>query len=141
MISTALVSLCLLSYVAAATIGPTADLHIVNADVTPDGFTRSAVLANGLLPGPTITGKKGDIFRLNVIDSLTDDTMLRSTSIHWHGFFQPNNSWADGPSFINQCPIAANNSFLYTFPTNDQAGTFWYHSHLYSDALAAAGSN
>ncbi|KAJ7084220.1 multicopper oxidase [Mycena epipterygia] len=56
--------------------------------------------------------------------------MLLSSSIHWHGFFQLNNSWADGVVFVSQCPIAMNNSFLYTFPTNDQAGTFWYHSHL-----------
>lgn len=77
-------------------IGPNADLHIINANVAPDGFTRSAVLANGLVPGPTIRGNKGDTFNLNVIDSLTDNTMLRSTSIHWHGFFQKNTSWADG---------------------------------------------
>ncbi|KAJ7091673.1 multicopper oxidase, partial [Mycena epipterygia] len=49
---------------------------------------------------------------------------------HWHGFFQLNNSWADGVAFLSQCPIVVNNSFLYTFPTNDQAGTFWYYSHL-----------
>jgi FtsP/CotA-like multicopper oxidase with cupredoxin domain len=34
------------------------------------------------------------------------------------------------PSFVTQCPIAANHSFLYTFPSGQQAGTFWYHSHL-----------
>ncbi|KAJ7714400.1 multicopper oxidase-domain-containing protein [Mycena olivaceomarginata] len=45
---------------------------------------------------------------------------------HWHGFFQPNNSWADSVAMVTQCPIATNR-FLYTFPT---AGTFWYHSHL-----------
>lgn len=33
-------------------------------------------------------------------------------------------------SFVNQCPIAANNSFLYNFDVPGQAGTFWYHSHL-----------
>ena len=31
---------------------------------------------------------------------------------------------------MTQCPIAANDSFLYDFQTNNQAGTFWYHSHL-----------
>ncbi|KAJ7439779.1 laccase [Mycena latifolia] len=128
---------CLISS-ALASIGPTADLTLTNGDVAPDGFTRQAVLVNGQAPGPLIVGNKGDEFNLNVIDQLTNETMLLSTSIHWHGFFQPNNSWADGVAFVSQCPVAVNNSFLYTFPTNDQAGTFWYHSHLstqYCDGL------
>ncbi|KAJ7935956.1 laccase [Mycena leptocephala] len=131
------VATCLIS-TALASIGPTADLTLTNGDVAPDGFTRQAVLVNGQAPGPLIVGNKGDEFSLNVIDQLTNETMLLSTSIHWHGFFQPNNSWADGVAFVTQCPIAVNNSFLYTFPTNDQAGTFWYHSHLatqYCDGL------
>ncbi|KAJ7186416.1 yellow laccase [Mycena filopes] len=124
-----------------ASIGPTADITLINAVVAPDGFSRSAVTANGVTPGPLIVANKGDTFQLNVIDSLTDDTMLLSSSIHWHGFFQKNSSWADGPAFVTQCPIAANDSFLYTFSTADQAGTFWYHSHLstqYCDGLRGA---
>jgi iron transport multicopper oxidase len=49
---------------------------------------------------------------------------------HWHGILQQESAWADGTAFITQCPIAANDSFLYDFHTGDQAGTFWYHSHL-----------
>ncbi|KAJ7051214.1 laccase [Mycena amicta] len=131
------VASCLISTTLAA-IGPTADLTLSNGDVAPDGFTRQAVLVNGGAPGPLITANKGDEFNLNVIDSLTNETMLLSSSIHWHGFFQTNNSWADGVAFVSQCPIAVNNSFLYTFPTGSQAGTFWYHSHLstqYCDGL------
>jgi iron transport multicopper oxidase len=33
-------------------------------------------------------------------------------------------------SWVSQCPVAANHSFLYDFQTSGQAGTFWYHSHL-----------
>ena len=48
-----------LSYAPAfAAIGPVADLTISNGDVTPDGFTRAAVLVNGVLPGPLVTGDK-----------------------------------------------------------------------------------
>ncbi|KAJ7289255.1 yellow laccase [Mycena rebaudengoi] len=122
-------------------LGPTADLPIVNKIISPDGFTRSTVLAGGTFPGPLIKGNKGSHFRLNVKDQLTDNTMLRSTSIHWHGFFQRGTSWADGPAFVTQCPIAANHSFLYDFSVPDQAGTFWYHSHLstqYCDGLRGA---
>lgn len=57
-------SLCALTAVihsfgrVSAAIGPVTDLTISNADVSPDGFTRAAVLANGVFPGPLITGNK-----------------------------------------------------------------------------------
>ena len=60
---------------------------------------------------------------------------------HWHGFFQAGTNWADGGAFVNQCPISVGNSFLYDFTATDQAGTFWYHSHLstqYCDGLRGA---
>ncbi|KAK7024867.1 laccase [Favolaschia claudopus] len=115
----------------AASVGPIANLDIVNKRIAPDGFSRSTVLAGGTFPGPLIKGIKGNRFLLNVVDKLHDNTMLQSTSIHWHGFFQRNSSWADGPAFVTQCPIAANHSFLYDFKAPGQAGTYWYHSHLY----------
>ncbi|KAK7029545.1 laccase, multicopper oxidase, benzenediol:oxygen oxidorectuctase [Paramarasmius palmivorus] len=121
-----------------AAIGPVADLVISNRDVNPDGFTRSAVVAGGSTIGPLISANKGDNFKINVINKLNDDTMVQSTSIHWHGINQRRNAWADGPAFVTQCPIVKGNSFLYDFPTGDQAGTFWYHSHLstqYCDGL------
>jgi iron transport multicopper oxidase len=52
--------------------------------------------------------------------------------------FQKGTNWADGPAFVNQCPIAPGHSFLYDFAAPGQAGTFWYHSHLaaqYCDGL------
>ncbi|KAJ7064361.1 laccase [Mycena amicta] len=140
MLTISLVALSLFAPSLAA-IGPRADVKLVNANVAPDGFTRSAVTANGIIPGPLITANVGDQFNLNVINQLTDSTMLLSSSIHWHGFFQRNTSWADGPAFVSQCPVAANNSFLYTFSTTGQPGTYWYHSHLstqYCDGLRGA---
>ena len=41
-----------------AAIGPVADLHIVNKDLSPDGFQRPTVLAEGVFPGPLIKGNK-----------------------------------------------------------------------------------
>nr|QMP96877.1 laccase C precursor [Cerrena sp.] len=127
-----------LSMRANAAIGPITDLEITNAEISPDGFSRQAVLAGGTFPGSLITGNKGDNFQINVVNSLSDSDMLKSTTIHWHGFFQKGTNWADGPAFVNQCPIATGNSFLYNFNSTDQAGTFWYHSHLstqYCDGL------
>ncbi|KAJ3995097.1 laccase [Lentinula boryana] len=118
-------------------------LQIVNKDLSPDGFSRPTVLAginadSATFPGPLIQGNKGDRFDINVVDSLTDPSMNRTTSIHWHGLFQEHTNWADGPSFVTQCPIAPDHSFLYSFSVPDQAGTYWYHSHLgvqYCDGL------
>ncbi|KZP07255.1 multicopper oxidase [Athelia psychrophila] len=123
---------------AANVVGPITNLVISNKYIQPDGFNRSAVLAGGTFPGPLITGFKGNRFLINVIDNLKDNTMLRSTSIHWHGFFQNGTNEMDGGAFVNQCPIIANHSFTYDFSSTTQAGTFWYHSHLaaqYCDGL------
>ncbi|TFK16418.1 Cupredoxin [Coprinopsis marcescibilis] len=127
-------------------IGPIANLIIGNAALAPDGFSRIGVLAgptqNSLAyPAPLIRGIKGNTFFLNVVDQLTDTTMLRSTSIHWHGFFQAGTAWADGPAGVTQCPISPGHSFLYKFRAKNQAGTFWYHSHhlsQYCDGLRGA---
>ncbi|KDQ59157.1 laccase [Jaapia argillacea MUCL 33604] len=127
-----------LAFGAYAAIGPVTDLDIYNAIISPDGYNRSAVLADGAFPGPLIVGNKGDNFRINVRNRLIDPTMLRTTTIHWHGLFQKGTTWADGPAFVNQCPIASSNAFLYDFDVPGQAGTYWYHSHLstqYCDGL------
>ncbi|KAF8073915.1 laccase [Lyophyllum atratum] len=122
----------------AASIGPVSDLVISNKVISPDGFSRSAVLAGGTFPGPLIKASKGAHYKLNVINRLTDSNMLRSTSIHWHGIFQRGTNWADGTAFVTQCPITPGDSFLYQFSVPSQVGTYWYHSHLstqYCDGL------
>ncbi|KAG2363730.1 laccase [Suillus spraguei] len=110
-------------------IGPETDLVISNKVISPDGFTRSATLAGGTFPGPIIAAKKGERFSINVVNKLTDGEMLKSTSVHWHGINQNGSNQADGVSFVTQCPIAQNNSYLYSFDAREQTGTYWYHSH------------
>ncbi|PCH36517.1 multicopper oxidase [Wolfiporia cocos MD-104 SS10] len=127
-----------LPYATLASSGPRTELHIVNREIAPDGFYRQTVLANGTFPGPIISGEKGDRFEINVHDHLTDSTMNKTTSIHWHGIYQHHTNWADGPEFVTQCPISPGHSFLYNFTVSTQAGTFWYHSHegvQYCDGL------
>ncbi|KAI0666082.1 Cupredoxin [Trametes maxima] len=111
-----------LSLTAFTAIGPVTDLTISNADISPDGYTRMAVVVNGVFPGPLITGNMGDNFQINVVGNLTNETMLKSTTVYWHGFFQSGTNWADGGAFVNQCPIATGNSFLYDFTAKNQAG-------------------
>ncbi|KAI0042576.1 multicopper oxidase [Auriscalpium vulgare] len=114
------------------------DIHITNAVLAPDGFSRDTVVAGGVFPAPLIKGNMGDEFQLNVFDDLTDSAMDLATSIHWHGFFQKTTNYADGVSFVTQCPLIPGNSYLYDFSVPGQAGTFWYHSHFanqYCDGL------
>ncbi|KAH8826494.1 laccase [Flagelloscypha sp. PMI_526] len=123
------------SSVVRAAIGPVTDLTLTSANVSPDGagFERDAIVftQSNTVIGPLITGNKGDAFQLNVVNNLANANMRQSTSIHWHGILQDGGSnWADGPAFVTQCPIAPSNSFLYSFQEPNQAGTFWYHSHL-----------
>ncbi|GLB43342.1 putative multicopper oxidase family protein [Lyophyllum shimeji] len=137
----ALPAISLFGLANAVAIGPDSTLVISNKVISPDGFPRAAVLAGGTFPGPVIIGKKGDRFRLNVVNQLTDKTMLLSTSIHWHGIFQRVRNWADGAAFVTQCPITPNSSFVYDFSVVGQTGTYWYHSHLstqYCDGLRGA---
>lgn len=41
-----------------AAIGPVTDLHIVNANVSPDGFARNTVLPAGTVDRTIISGNK-----------------------------------------------------------------------------------
>lgn len=60
------ITLCLVA-VANAAIGPTADLTVSNAAISPDGFTREAVVVNNVFPSPLITGKKVGAQLLRVV--------------------------------------------------------------------------
>ncbi|KAJ7152774.1 laccase [Mycena filopes] len=140
-LSSSFLGLALFTRIAlAVTVGPVGEILINNKTVTLDGASRAAVLAGGTFPGPLVTGKKGDNFQLTVNNQQLDPTMLQSTSIHWHGIFQTGTASADGVAFVTQCPIPHKSSFLYDFTAN-QAGTYWYHSHLstqYCDGLRGA---
>ncbi|KIK45200.1 multicopper oxidase [Suillus luteus UH-Slu-Lm8-n1] len=115
--------------------GPKIRLIIGNGNIAPDGLNRSAILVDGVFPGPLITAQKGDHFDIEVVNNLTDDSMFQVTSVHWHGISQKKTNYADGTSFVTQCPITPNHSFLYSFSAQHQAGTFWYHSHYSCDGL------
>ncbi|KIK71365.1 hypothetical protein GYMLUDRAFT_235696 [Collybiopsis luxurians FD-317 M1] len=116
-------------------------LGIVNTRLAPDGFERDVIAPNGTFPGPTFIASKGDSVDIALNNELTSPNMRRSTSIHWHGFFQARTSYADGPAFVNQCPIPPGDTFHYAFDTAGQTGNYWYHSHLstqYCDGLRGA---
>ncbi|KAF8586682.1 multicopper oxidase [Ramaria rubella] len=113
-------------------------LNVADGLVAPDGFERSAVTVNGITPGPILIATKGDTMIVNVTNCLRDPFMRRSTTIHWHGIYQRGWAQDDGPAGVTQCPIAPENFYAYHLELGEQAGTYWYHSHLstqYIDGL------
>ncbi|KAG1811271.1 phenol oxidase [Suillus subaureus] len=118
--------------------GPKTRITIGNRIIAPDGFNRSTTLVDGMFPGPLITAQKGDHFDIEVVNKLKDDSMFLVTSVHWHGIYQNGTNYADEPSFVTQCPITPNHSFLHSFSAPSQTGTFWYHSHYSCDGLRGA---
>ncbi|CAF4088695.1 unnamed protein product, partial [Rotaria sordida] len=74
----------------------------------------------------------------NLIETAVINESSEETAIHWHGLIQRNTLHMDGVSGITQCAILPNQSFVYTYSTGDQSGTYWYHSHYaiqYGDGL------
>jgi iron transport multicopper oxidase len=85
-------SSCLALEISAATITYNWELGFVQAN--PDGrLTRPVLGINGKFPGPTIAGNIGD----KIVVNLNNKTPNETTSIHFHGLYQVNNSAQDGP--------------------------------------------
>nr|XP_043619054.1 laccase-7-like [Erigeron canadensis] len=80
---------------------------------------------NGSLPGPTLKVKEGDTVVVHVFNKSP-----YNLTIHWHGVFQRQTPWADGPHYITQCPIMPGNSYTYKFHITGQEGTLWWHAHV-----------
>ena len=68
-----LAQLALFSTVLAADINYVFD--IVNANIAPDGFSRPAVLVNGVFPGTLIEATPADTLHITVNNQLTNPLM------------------------------------------------------------------
>jgi FtsP/CotA-like multicopper oxidase with cupredoxin domain len=86
---------------------------------------------DGQVPGPTLRLKQGEELKVRLINDLPEPTV-----IHWHGLRLPNAM--DGVPHLTQEPVEPGKSFDYRFKVPD-AGTFWYHSHLYSSEQLERG--
>ncbi|KAJ5663179.1 Cupredoxin [Penicillium longicatenatum] len=101
-------------------------LTINNTKLSPDGYPRDVMTANGTIPGPTIFADWGDEVVVHVTNNLTD--VINGTSLHFHGIRQNFTNPNDGVSSLTQCPIAPKSSMTYRWRAV-QYGTSWYHSH------------
>ncbi|GBC06236.1 hypothetical protein RclHR1_00670028 [Rhizophagus clarus] len=109
------------------------DLTFKRTTLAPDGFTRSLITINGQYPGPVLEAKKGDRIVINVRNEIGEPT-----AIHSHGMFQRGTPWFDGVTGQSQCLIPNNYTFTYDFTVPDQAGTYWYHSHAFTQYVDGA---
>ncbi len=97
------------------------DLVIGAAEVNVTGRKAIATCVDGVVPGPTLRWRQGDLVTVNVTNRLSEPT-----SLHWHGIRTP--TGMDGVPGLSFAGIAPGETFTYRFPVH-QSGTYWYHSH------------
>ncbi|XP_072954582.1 laccase-2-like [Typha angustifolia] len=86
--------------------------------------TRTIPTVNGEFPGPRIVVREGDRLIVRVVNHIKNNV-----TFHWHGVRQLRSGWADGPSYVTQCPIQMGQSYVYNFTIVGQRGTLWWHAH------------
>lgn len=91
-----------------------------NVEVWP-GTTTQVLSLNNSYPCPTIRVQKGDDFSV-----LFENKYTEEATIHWHGLLVP--ELMDGQP---KDAILPGNSYTYSFPVFQRAGTYFYHSHAH----------
>ncbi|CAL4908547.1 unnamed protein product [Urochloa decumbens] len=99
--------------------------NVTMATVTRLCVTKSVPTVNGRFPGPKIVVREGDRLVVQVHNNINNNV-----TFHWHGVRQLRSAWADGPSYITQCPIRPGQSYAYDFRVVGQRGTLWWHAHF-----------
>lgn len=85
------------------------------------GQSTSVIAINGSYPGPTVLIQKGSTFTANFVNQLSE-----TSTIHWHGLKVP--ELMDGHP---KDSIPPGGNYTYSFPVNQKAGTYFYHSHAH----------
>ncbi len=87
---------------------------------------------NGQLPGPELRVKQGDLVQV----TLNNKDVTEGVTLHWHGVDVPNAE--DGVAGLTQDAVMPGQAFVYRFRASD-AGTYWYHSHQFSNEQMRMG--
>lgn len=98
------------------------DLRLDRVRVNKSGTETWANAINGLVPGPVLNWREGDVVTITVTNNLPE-----MTGLHWHGIILPNEM--DGVPGLEFPGIMPGETFTYRFPVV-QSGTYWYHSHM-----------
>ncbi|CAO1628463.1 unnamed protein product [Parajaminaea phylloscopi] len=108
-------------------------LFVSKQNITFHGQTTEVVVFNNSYPGPTIRIRAGQLYLINVTNSMHD----ANTTVHWHGLSQRLNPAADG-THQSQWPIAPGRWFEYELrPLEEDVGTRFYHSHTELQSVTA----
>ncbi|KAI7864674.1 multicopper oxidase-domain-containing protein [Spinellus fusiger] len=116
-----------------------------NADCS--NFTGNVLAINGQIPAPPIVATKGDRIKIMFRNNLqshdknsSSHDMANHASIHFHGIRQYGSTEADGVPFLTQNPIPPGGFYVYDFKVTNQAGTFFYHSHVGMQEITVYGA-
>jgi len=112
--------------------GNTFNLEIVPLPVNFTGKQRTATAVNGLLPGPILKLKEGDLVTIRVTNRLDE-----MTTIHWHGIIL--DYGMDGVPGISFPGIEPGETFVHRFKVV-QHGTYWYHAHTLAEQTGVYGA-
>ncbi|CAH0027075.1 unnamed protein product [Clonostachys rhizophaga] len=98
--------------------------------------TRYSAVINGTSPGPELRLPAGQVTWIRVYNDMLDANL----TMHWHGLAMRMAPFADGSVFASQWPIPPGHFFDYEVsPTQEDGGTYFYHSHVGMEALTAYG--
>ncbi|PNF18423.1 hypothetical protein B7P43_G09045 [Cryptotermes secundus] len=92
--------------------------------VVANGYEKSILTINRMVPGPSIQVCLGD----RIIIDLQNNIAGGQLSIHWHGVFQKGTQYMDGVPMVTQCSIHEGDAFRYDFYAANE-GTHYWHSH------------
>ncbi|KAK4497632.1 hypothetical protein PRZ48_010285 [Zasmidium cellare] len=111
-------------------------LRITYQNISQGCQSRTSVVVNGTSPGPELRIPAGRTSWIRVYNDMEQD----NTTIHWHGLAQRMAPFADGTPTASQWPIPPKRYFDYEVrPLKDEAGTYFYHSHVGFQAVSCAG--
>ncbi|KAK4212463.1 putative L-ascorbate oxidase [Rhypophila decipiens] len=99
--------------------------------------THQDIVVNGTSPGPVLHILPGATTWVRVYNDMDDQNL----TMHWHGITQRLAPFADGTPMASQWPIPPGHFFDYEIVTDkDDAGTYYYHSHVEMQAMTCIGA-
>lgn len=108
------------------------------ATVAIDGITITTRTYNGMLPGPTLRVRPGDLLRVRLINDLPPNTdgspqdiniphHPNTTNLHTHGLHVSPEGNAD--NVLLEVEPGTQFDYEFEIPSDHSAGTYWYHPH------------
>jgi FtsP/CotA-like multicopper oxidase with cupredoxin domain len=103
-------------------------------------FVRSY---EGMIPGPTLRVRPGDVLRISLVNDLPPDRtpapaypdqphLLNTTNLHTHGLHVSPSGISD--NVFRAMPPGGTYDIEIAIPHDQPAGTYWYHPHHHGSA-------